>query len=257
MKKSTEIVKLPIISISDGQEVGRVKSLVINPEKGSIDFLTIEHEDWQVIVKAIPFKKVIGIGEYAVTIESENAIIDLNEIPIANQLMNKKIKIIGSKVMTRKGQLLGDVKEFYVDEDKGTVVGTVLTLENEEVILAGESVLTYGEKMLIVSDDAKDKYVSTLNDLEKDEEKIVEYEGPTAMEEAATTVDFEEAEEALDGIHQKQLELLEGKTVTRDIVNKDGEVIIVNGTVLTDEEIARAQSAGPSIVVDLTMSVDE
>lgn len=93
MKKSTEITGLPIISIQEGQEIGTVKTLVINPEKGSIDFLTIEHEDWQVSVKAIPFKKIIGIGEYAVTVESDRAVIDLNEIPIANQLVNKKIRI--------------------------------------------------------------------------------------------------------------------------------------------------------------------
>ena len=45
---------------------------VINPDR-IVDFLTIEHEDF-VSVKAIPFK-IIGIGEYAVTVESENAVI--------------------------------------------------------------------------------------------------------------------------------------------------------------------------------------
>ena len=38
MKKSTEILGLPIISISEGMEIGKVKSLVINPEKGSLRF---------------------------------------------------------------------------------------------------------------------------------------------------------------------------------------------------------------------------
>lgn len=90
MKKSTQILGQPIISISEGAEIGKVKSFVINPDKGSVDFLTIEHEDWQVSVKAIPFKKVVGIGEYAVTVESDRAVIDLNEIPIADQLVNKK-----------------------------------------------------------------------------------------------------------------------------------------------------------------------
>ena len=60
MKKSVQINGLPIISIADGNQVGKVKSLVINPDKGSVDFLTIEHEDFQVSVKAIPFKKIVG-----------------------------------------------------------------------------------------------------------------------------------------------------------------------------------------------------
>jgi uncharacterized protein YrrD len=39
MKKSIEIIGLPIINISAGLEIGYVKSLVINPEKGTVDFL--------------------------------------------------------------------------------------------------------------------------------------------------------------------------------------------------------------------------
>src|SRR5690606_10003887 len=109
MKKSVEIVGLPIISIIDGIEIGKVKSLVINPEKGSVDFLTIEHEDWQVSVKAIPFKRVVGIGEYAITIEIDSSDINLKDIHMANSLVNKKNNNTNTKVMTRKGQLLGEV----------------------------------------------------------------------------------------------------------------------------------------------------
>ena len=165
MKTSTEILGLPIISIAEGEEIGKVKSLVINPEKGSIDFITIEHEDWQVSVKAIPFKKVIGIGEYAVTIEGENSIIDLNEIPIANQLVNKKIKIMDAKVMTRKGELLGTVGEFFANEENGNVIGMVVQMPDRDVILPAETVLTFGKEILIVSEDASSHYLDTAEQL--------------------------------------------------------------------------------------------
>ncbi len=57
MKASAQIIGLPIISIADGMQIGAVKSFVINPDKGSIDFLTVEQEDVQLSLKAIPFKK--------------------------------------------------------------------------------------------------------------------------------------------------------------------------------------------------------
>ncbi|WP_409301964.1 PRC-barrel domain-containing protein [Peribacillus sp. SCS-155] len=235
MKKSIEILGLPIISISEGEEIGSVKSLVINPEKGSIDFLTIEHEDFQVSVKAIPFKKVIGIGEYAVTIESRNSVIDLNEIPIANQLVNKKIKITDSKVMTRKGQLLGAVTEFFADEDNGNVIGMQVKLKEKEIILSTENVLTYGKDILIVKEEA------SANFLERPEQLIMQDNDETLEQQK---------------LREKQIELLEGKTVLKDIYRQNGELLIANGTVLTKEEIARAQEEGPSVLVGLSMNVE-
>src|SRR5690606_24800199 len=183
MKKSVEIVGLPIISIIDGIEIGKVKSLVINPEKGSVDFLTIEHEDWQVSVKAIPFKRVVGIGEYAVTIESDSSVIDLNEIPIANSLVNKKIKITNSKVMTRKGHLLGEVLEYYVDDETGNLLGTLLNVSGNEVALASESVLTYGKDIIIVEEDASSKFLDSVESLENPQPESTETQSNEIIEE--------------------------------------------------------------------------
>lgn len=42
MKKSQQILGLPIISISDGNEVGKVKNVVLNAEKGAIDYFVVD-----------------------------------------------------------------------------------------------------------------------------------------------------------------------------------------------------------------------
>ncbi|WP_017755971.1 PRC-barrel domain-containing protein [Calidifontibacillus oryziterrae] len=281
MKKSNQILGLPIISIADGQQVGSVKSLVINPDKGSIDFLTIEHDDWQVSVKAIPFKKVVGIGEYAVTVESESAIIDLNEIPIANQLVNKKIKINGTKVMTRKGELIGEVTEYYVDEDNGQILGTMLKLPSNEVALPSTAVLTFGKDIIIVKEDVQKYFLNSIEELNQDvkseknatAERYAEIEESSHM--AATSIDavlpqksdpFEgvqmrtEAQPSssseVQSIKSKQIDILKGKTVTKDIYDKNGNIIISSGTVLTEEDIVKAQEEGPSVIVELSMNVD-
>ncbi|MCD5323739.1 MULTISPECIES: PRC-barrel domain-containing protein [Pontibacillus] len=341
MKRSHEITELPIISIVDGKEVGRVKSLVINPDEGHVDFLTIEHKDWQVSVKAIPFKKVIGVGEYAVTIESTTAILDLDEIPIANELINKKVKIIGSKVMTRKGQLIGEVTEYYVNDDTGKVIAASVQMGNEEVVLESASVVTYSEHMTIVSEEALTQHVTTLEELTGEpesapakvtqqetvtkepvavaaEEKVKEtvpaepvpvpqdqpassvqdelestlvseettgawnqdvpedvepqlelVEEVTPEEESASAsliseeveevVEEEEKEKPaskLEGIHNKQLQLLKGKVVQKDIVDARGNILFNEGDELTEDDVKLAQDQGPSVVVDLTMSVE-
>ncbi len=248
MKKSSEMRGLPIITIADGSEIGMVKSLVINPEKGSVDFLTIEHEDWQVSVKAIPFKKVIGIGEYAVTVENENAVIDLNEIPIANQLVNKKIRIIDTKVMTRKGQLIGLVTEYIVDDETGNIAAMVLKVKEQEVYLAAQQVMTFGKDIIIVNEDASNYFADSFENL---------FTQATAGEELLEEVSAPASNKDFEDIRSKQAELLKGKRVTKDIYNAKGDILISKGTLLEGIHISSAQEAGPAVFVELTMNVEE
>jgi len=272
MKKSTQISGLPIINISDGNQVGKVKSLVINPDKGSVDFLTIEHEDWQVSVKAIPFKKVVGIGEYAVTIESENAVIDLNEIPIANQLVNKKIKITNTKVMTRKGELIGDVQEYFVDQNTGNILGMQLTAGSKNVALSSELVVTFGKDIIIVQEDATTRFLDSVDQLEpKEVELNMEIEVPTSKQEGNSLLDdivievgtkeekqMEDTKEntQMDDLKLKQIELLTGKRVINDVIDRNGNIIFHVGALLAPEDIERAQQEGPGVVIDLSMNVE-
>lgn len=265
MKKSSQILGLPIISIADGSEVGNVKSLVINPDKGSIDFLTIEKEEWQVSVKAIPYKKVVGIGEYAATIETDSAIIDLNEIPIANQLVNKKIKIIGSKVMTRKGEMLGDVHEYYVDEDNGTILGTSINVSGREVTLAANSVITYGRDIIIVKENASNYFLDTPEQLIQDKKTHGEEFAKELFEKDDIKKGTELVEDLLtennpidevSDFKNQQFQILNGKVVKKDILDNQGNILIAKGTVLGRAEIEKVQAKGPSVFVELSMNVD-
>jgi uncharacterized protein YrrD len=264
MKKSTQIIGLPIISILDGNQLGNVKSLVINPEKGSVDFLTIAHEDFQVSVKAIPFKKVIGIGEYAVTIDSESAVIDLNEIPIANQLVNKKIKITNTKVLTRKGELLGEVGEYFIDEDTGHILGMELNIPDRLVGLSSDAVVTFGKDIIIVKEDASSTFLDSTDQLQGSDTSLeqdlldIELKEPIQTTEIINPNQSQQPEDdqQLIELKEKQTELLHGKTVTTDIFDKNGKLLFSKGTVLTLEDIDKAHLEGFNVVVKLSMNVE-
>ena len=70
MKKAQEIIGLPIITISDGMEAGRVKDVIINADKGTIDFVTVDNGVQTLSAGVISTSDIVGIGEYALTIEN-------------------------------------------------------------------------------------------------------------------------------------------------------------------------------------------
>ena len=79
MKKSIDMLGLPIISITEGRELGVSKSLVIDAEQGIVAALVIEDEDWYRGVKVMPFKAVSAIGEDAIIINNSSDILKLND----------------------------------------------------------------------------------------------------------------------------------------------------------------------------------
>ena len=248
MKSSTQVIGLPVISIQNGVQLGQVKSLVVNPEKGTIDFLIVDQENWEISMKAIPFRNVIGIGEFAVTVEEERAVLDLNVIPIANELVNKKIAIKQAKVMTRKGQLLGEATEFYIDEETGQIIGIEVQIGNESRIVRADHVITYGKELLIVHEDAQQTVASDVSELLSLRGTQVE---PLVEQMTPKTVETE-----LDELRRKQIDMLTGKRVLKDIVDSNGQTLIAKDTILTKEHIIRAQEEGPDVVIELSINVE-
>lgn len=281
MKTSSQIVGLPVISIIDGTKVGTVESLVVNADQGSIDFLIIQHEDWQVSVKAVPFKKIIGVGEFAVTIENSHAILDLTEIPIANDLVAKKIKISGAKVMTRKGDLLGEISEYLIaHEDQGRILGLFMKGANEEVIFSSDYVITFGKDIIVVQEDVTKQYVKHPEQLLPQYEAFLEKESviekpakveiieellpvgeaqwiEEIIEQSPADIQLDSFSEKQGELREKQMELLEGKEVTKDILNRNAEILVTKGTVLKKEDILKVHHEGPAVMIELSMSVRE
>lgn len=235
MKNSTELIGLPVISITDGIEIGTVKSIVVNPEKRSVDFIAIEHEDWQTSVRAIPFKKIIGLGGYAITVENSGAVLDLNEIPIANQLLNRKISVADTKAITKKGQFAGEITEYYFNEDTGSIETLNIKGQDKNGFIDAEFVITYGKDIIVLEEEALSSIREGLE---------------TLMEEPAE--EFSKA----DQLKEKQMTMLIGKKLRNDVTDYSGEKILLAGEVLTEAQIEMTKQKGPSTFAKLATSVE-
>ncbi len=67
--------------------------------------------------------------------------------------------------MTRKGQLLGEATEFYIDEETGQITGIEVQIGNESRIVRADHVITYGKELLIVHEDAQQTAASDVSEL--------------------------------------------------------------------------------------------
>ncbi len=288
MKKTQKILGLPIISISDGMEVGKVKSIIINAEKGAVDYIVVDSGIQIFSARVIPNDDVLGIGEYALTIENEGVITDINRIPAAIQLLQKDIQVKGTKVLTKKGRLIGEIGDIYLDESENckiTGLEFIADITQKKVrLIPSDSVITFGKNLTVVKEDVEATLLDTplqlgMEDRQSEYEKknspyieennnissadsLISSVGETYYREAVPELAQAEPEipaEPADGdnsasvlFEQRQRQYLKGRRATKTIADSSGNIIISEGMLIDDMVIDEAKLKGK--LIELVMN---
>ena len=157
MKKSVEILGLPIISITEGRELGTSKTLLIDAKNGVIAALTIEDDDWYRGVKLIPYESIIAIGEDAVTITHSENILNLEEAGDYERLLIENIRIIGTKAITKSGRIQGRVTEVFIGNG-GKIEQCEITAPDGSVSeVTSDQISIFGKQVTVINVDAEKK----------------------------------------------------------------------------------------------------
>ena len=152
MKKSVDILGLPVISISEGSELGTAKGLVIDPSQGAVAAIAVEDGKWYLGAKLLPFAAVSGIGENAITVESSSQIMTLANVPEMEKLLAADVKVIGAKVLTKTGRFQGKIAEITIDDAGAIASCDVAETNGDTKTIPGSQVITFGKEVVIIAD---------------------------------------------------------------------------------------------------------
>lgn len=311
MKKSVEILGLPVISITEGRELGMSKSLLIDAKNGSIAAITIEDEDWYRGVKLLPYSSVIAIGNDAVTVTNSENILTLEDAGDYEAMLDANIKIIGTKAITKSGTIQGKVVEIYVG-DSGKIEKCEIEASDGSLSeIVAEQISIFGKQVTVIDSDLEKKTeivapepvaavaapepaaipapepvkveapapeVKAEPVAEEKAEAKVEEKKEEKEEKAAPAVEEKKpepkkaeekkaapapkkAEPAADAAIQaadkaseeRHRRFLLGKTVTRQITNDAGVVLVEEGATVTEAVLQKVKIANKFI--DLSMNV--
>lgn len=267
MKKSIDMLGLPIISITEGRELGVSKSLVIDAEQGIVAALVIEDEDWYRGVKVMPFKAVSAIGEDAIIINNSSDILQLNDASEFEPLLVANIKIIGTKVITKSGSIHGKITELIIDDSGAISKCLIETSSGASSEITAEQVSTFGKQVTIINSDGGNNIINETKAAMISEEivaePVIEELTPVVQEVIEPVIEevvepvveeiqaeVEPEEKPLDDRHRK---FLLGKKAGRTITTDSGVVIVEQGADITEEVLQKAKLAGK--FVDLSMNI--
>ena len=283
MKKSVEILGLPIISITEGRELGMSKTLLIDAKNGKVAAITIEDEDWYRGVKLIPYESVIAIGDDAVTITNSENILKLDDAGDYEALLDDNIRVIGTKAITKTGSIQGKISELFIGDD-GTIEKCEITApDGTSSEVMADQISIFGKQVTVIDPTGEKK--NELTPAAAHAEKAAAAPAPAApaakpeppkatpapaapaakpeppkaapapqkpAAPAAPKVDPKQAaaDKATEERHRR---FLLGKKATRTIKMDNGIVIVEAGQDITEEVLQKAKLANKFI--ELSMNV--
>ena len=286
MKKSVEILGLPIISITEGRELGVSKTLLIDAKNGTIAAITIEDADWYRGVKLIPYESVIAIGDDAVTITNSENILTLDAAGDYETLLDDNIRIIDTKAITKSGTIQGKVTELYIGDDGKIEKCEITAPDGTTSDIATDQISIFGKQVTVIDPSGEKKNDVVIKaepapapvqppapapEAPKAEEPKKEEAKPEPKAEpkkeapkAAPAPKAEPKKEAPKADAAKQAaadkaseerhrRFLLGKKAARDIKMDNGIVIVEAGQDITEEVLQKAKLANKFI--ELSMNV--
>jgi len=222
MKKSKEIVGLPVLDITGGNLLGKIESLLIDPEAGAVACLLLERPKWYLEMRVLDYPKVVGIGDYAVTTEKKDNVSLVTRNERALGLLEKDVKVLEAKVLSDKGKMLGTVKEIVIDESTGRIEGCEIAPVNgnkQWQSVARNYILTFGQNYLVIKE-AGGEEVSPDQDI-------------------------------LDFFKEEQQKFLLGRRSAKTIKDRSGNVIVEEGQLIDEAVIKKAQETDTYIELSM------
>ncbi len=160
MRKSKQFAGMPVISLQEGQQIGVVRGLVVDPEKKAVAALIIEQKGWFKEQKYIPFNRVHSVGENAITVDRSSNAERGAKLPDIVKLVKDRTGITGTRIVTENGTFLGQVDEYYVDLEAGDIVGLEFSGGLLDSVISGRAFLdttfvrTIGREVIVTSNEA-------------------------------------------------------------------------------------------------------
>ncbi|MDK2823152.1 MAG: hypothetical protein PWQ67_1632 [Clostridia bacterium] len=153
LRKASDLINLPVINLTSGSQVAKVKDLVLNADDDSLLGFICDNNTY------LPLKAIKTLGKDAVVVEVDNidGILEPFKTPINAPLFLPEY-LIGTPIITENGKNIGTVGDILIAEDTCKIEGYEISDGLLKDLVAGRSiisipqVITYGEDAVVIKE---------------------------------------------------------------------------------------------------------
>jgi uncharacterized protein YrrD len=249
MIKGKEMIGRNIIALSSGTQIDKVHDLVFDHDANQVLALLVDEGGWFRAAKVVPFEAVRSIGEDAVMIDDDSHVVSARDDSRIADLLETKIGLIGTKLLTTDGRDLGKIADVYFDESSGKVMGYEATgglfsdLSSGRTFVPAPETISIGENAAIVP-------VSVANQMEEQEagglQGALKSAGESISGAASSVGESVKSgyENLATATKERQKDYVVGKVAGSDVSSDEGLVIVTKGQAITEAQATLAETHG-------------
>ena len=238
MRKGKNIVGQSVVSYSDGRKLDSVKDVLLGETNTSIVALLVDEGGLLSSSRVVPMEEVHSFGRDAVVITGSEAVVSASADPEVKAIINRNDKLLGKRVMTNTGDLLGTISDMYFQERTGQIAGFEVSggvlgdIARGTSYLALEEIENIGPDVIFVRPEVSDKLEGQVGGLQGalDETGAKLREGGQKVREGASSA----TQQAGAGLSEREPEqALVGRRSGADVTDDSGSIVAVSYTHLT------------------------
>lgn len=121
--KFSDIQAKSVVDLAGGKLMGTVADLLLSEQDRSIKLMEVDLPDPNTAANGyIPFFEVSGFYSYALTVESASLMKAYQSLADLQQELPDLTELMGKKVLSTRGNLLGRIVDFCYDDDNSTLL---------------------------------------------------------------------------------------------------------------------------------------
>ena len=160
-----DVLGMTVISISEGMELGQVKQILIGPSYRVEGFVVARRRSRE--ERVLPFAAVSSFGEDRITVERQTVLEHGNAPARYGRQPRRPLPLIGARVFTAGGRVLGKVEEYHFSVEDGSLTALELSggFFREKTLLPGRCIIAVSPQTVMLKDEALDQALPVENPL--------------------------------------------------------------------------------------------
>jgi uncharacterized protein YrrD len=159
-----KIIGLPIIEAITMNKIAMVSNLIVSPENGQILAFLLQKSFFSGENKIVVLNDIREMYIDGLVTNTQENIINSNEVVKVKDVLDKDIFLLGSRVMTQNGKKIGYLEDFIFDTSFSSIVTLIVKkrFSSEKRIISAERILNILPKRIVIRDMSNKVEVSKL-----------------------------------------------------------------------------------------------
>jgi len=148
----SKIRGLPIFEIVNQTHIAELADFFIDQDEGKIEAAIAKTRGLIRHLKFISAKEIVELSKSALIIQNEESLVAPAEMVRLHKKYKKRAKIIGEKVFTKRGQYLGVVNDYVIENSSFSITRIYLKKLFDQRIIHSSSIVKIEHNKIIVKD---------------------------------------------------------------------------------------------------------